>query len=271
MTCDFEEEHICGWQSDSTADFNWLRNRGKTRTTGTGPSVDVTTGTRKGYYMYIETSSPQKEGEKARLISPVESVSGFHNGLCLYFYYHAYGRSIGSMNMYSIKETDYQGNRTSSSLNPLWTIDTALDDQWYLASVSTDFKDDYRIVFEGVVGNSVYGDVAIDDLFLSARSCPVPGNCDFENGDFEFCSWMNSESDDLDWTIYSPTIAAESGDSIINDNTLGDENGRFMIASGKPENRVAKIFSEKLVPTSSSGDCLSFYFYFNGGNFHFFF
>lgn len=41
VNCNFEEEHICGYQSDSTADFNWERKRGPTETQETGPSIDV--------------------------------------------------------------------------------------------------------------------------------------------------------------------------------------------------------------------------------------
>ena len=41
VTCDFEEDHICGYQPDQTANFNWARNKGSTLSTQTGPSVDV--------------------------------------------------------------------------------------------------------------------------------------------------------------------------------------------------------------------------------------
>ena len=41
VTCDFEEEHICGYESDQKADFNWVRNTGATGSFNTGPSVDV--------------------------------------------------------------------------------------------------------------------------------------------------------------------------------------------------------------------------------------
>ena len=50
--------------------------------------LKATTGTSTGYYMFIETSSPQSEGDKARLISPVQS---YKTGKCLTFWYHAYG------------------------------------------------------------------------------------------------------------------------------------------------------------------------------------
>ena len=41
LTCDFEDEHLCGYQSDSTANFNWVRNNGPGSTLNTGPTVDV--------------------------------------------------------------------------------------------------------------------------------------------------------------------------------------------------------------------------------------
>lgn len=41
VTCDFEEEHICGYTSDPTGQFNWLRHKGRTQSAQTGPSVDV--------------------------------------------------------------------------------------------------------------------------------------------------------------------------------------------------------------------------------------
>lgn len=50
-----------------------------------------------GYYMYIETSSPRRNGDKARLISPFYPPT---MGRCLTFYYHMYGSGIGALNVY---------------------------------------------------------------------------------------------------------------------------------------------------------------------------
>ena len=44
--------------------------------------------------MYIETSSPRRPGDKAGLISPKLRFSG---NMCLHFYYHMYGATIGSL------------------------------------------------------------------------------------------------------------------------------------------------------------------------------
>ena len=48
--------------------------------------------------MYIEASSPRKPGENAKLILAVPN-SG--NQSCLSFYYHMYGASAGTLNVYS--------------------------------------------------------------------------------------------------------------------------------------------------------------------------
>ncbi|NXY14264.1 MDGA2 protein, partial [Atrichornis clamosus] len=51
--------------------------------------------------MYIETSRPRLEGEKARLVSPVFSVApknpygASNTAYCFSFYYHMYGQHIG--------------------------------------------------------------------------------------------------------------------------------------------------------------------------------
>lgn len=62
--CDFESPDICNYQHDITADFKWDRQNKDTESYGTGPSFDHTYQTSQGYYMYIEASSPQKQGFK---------------------------------------------------------------------------------------------------------------------------------------------------------------------------------------------------------------
>ena len=48
--------------------------------------------------MYIEASAPRKPGENAKLVLTVPN-SG--NQSCLSFYYHMYGASAGTVNVYS--------------------------------------------------------------------------------------------------------------------------------------------------------------------------
>ena len=261
VSCDFEEEHICGYESDPKTEFNWARHQGKTFSSNTGPSVDVTTGTGDGYYMYIETSYPQYYGDRARIISPIQNYT---TGKCLYFWYHAYGRDVGLLNVYS----ELQTNQTVKQRNLLWTLTGNQGDTWYIARVPTEYSVDFKILFEGIVGKSYLGDVAIDDVFMSPESCQSPPDCDFENPKFEFCSWLNFQNttNDYNWLIFSDYSMPQFG--AIADNTLQTVDGHFMVAIGKTQdlysNQRARLFSEILPATSENGICLTFYYYFNG-------
>ena len=51
--------------------------------------------------MYIETSSPRRQGDNAKL---QVSVSGNGAAACLEFFYHMYGDTIGTLNVYSGSE-----------------------------------------------------------------------------------------------------------------------------------------------------------------------
>lgn len=61
-----------------------------------------------GFYMYIETSRPRLEGEKARLLSPVFSIAPknpygpTNTAYCFSFFYHMYGQHIGKITKCSI-------------------------------------------------------------------------------------------------------------------------------------------------------------------------
>ncbi|CAF4738825.1 unnamed protein product [Rotaria sp. Silwood1] len=147
ISCTFEEEHICGYSSDPTGQLAWTRGKGATSTTLTGASEDHTLGTAQGYFMFIETSSPQKPGNKGRLISVVEQPQ---YGRCLQFWYHMYGRNIGQLNVYM--STNTSGNDT----HPLvWSRGANVGNVWRKAQISTEYKDPFYIVFEGVVGNGI--------------------------------------------------------------------------------------------------------------------
>ncbi len=50
-----------------------------------------------GHYLYLEGSTPRKEGDRARLIS-TKTVKSEHK--CLKFFYFMYGSEIGELNVY---------------------------------------------------------------------------------------------------------------------------------------------------------------------------
>jgi hypothetical protein len=97
--CDFECNCTCNWKHDDTATYQWIVVRGSTLTVGTGPDGDHTTGSRFGFFMHIETSSPAKLNDTSRLISPDLTVTDKEQ--CFRFYYHMYGSDVYRLNIYA--------------------------------------------------------------------------------------------------------------------------------------------------------------------------
>ena len=101
---------------------------------------------------------------------------------------------------------------------------------------------------------------------MSKYACPQPANCDFENQEYDFCSWLNTNNsiDDFDWEHHSSDDSAQFGS--IPDSTLEDLSGHFALSNGKKYQHYSRLFSENLPATSENGACLTFYYYYNGGS-----
>ncbi|KAL7889355.1 hypothetical protein AOLI_G00016130 [Acnodon oligacanthus] len=102
--CGFEDVRICGFYQDRSEVFDWTRqnhlSQNPKRSVNTGPDTDRS-GTKEGYYMYIETSRPRQKGDKARLLSPLYNVTAARGPSgssrvphCISFFYHMKGKHI---------------------------------------------------------------------------------------------------------------------------------------------------------------------------------
>ncbi|KAM7368110.1 hypothetical protein PAMP_014360 [Pampus punctatissimus] len=176
--CSFEEEPICMFTQDKNDDFDWTRHSAATRDTkytpNTGPSGDRS-GSKQGFYMYIETSRPRKEGDQARLVSPFFNVApknpyGITNppAYCFGFFYHMYGKHIGTLNAF-LKQ---KGLITSEG--PVWSLSGNQGDRWKQAKVSIHPTASFQVVLEGIRGSGIEGDIAIDDVTLEEGECRDP-------------------------------------------------------------------------------------------------
>ncbi|XP_066300034.1 MAM and LDL-receptor class A domain-containing protein 1-like [Branchiostoma lanceolatum] len=257
--CDFELDIICLYTQDQSDDFNWRWDSGGTSSGSTGPAVDHTYGTAAGHYMYTEASSPRTPGDVARLMTHLYLNNTL--GQCLDFWYHMYGNQIGTLNIYA---------RTGSTMsNVLWSMSADQGNQWNRAQVDLPVDAVYQVVFEGVVGTGVRGDIAIDDVNIIPGSCPRPGNCNFENAGNRLCTWSNDQtSDEFDWIEGSGTTASTgTGPSV--DHTLGDQTGFYMFleaSSPRQPGDRARLVSELFPAVSSSGRCLRFWYHMNGAD-----
>ncbi|CAH2256324.1 MAM domain-containing glycosylphosphatidylinositol anchor 1 [Pelobates cultripes] len=172
-TCHFEDEKICGFVQDDNDSFNWTRqsllSESPKRTVNTGPKMDYSN-RREGYYMFIEASRPREKGDKARLISPLYNVttkSQYRKArYCVSFAFHMYGRHIGTLNL--LVRVKNIGVRESL----VWSLTGERGNKWQRANVPIDPSGPFQVVFEGVRGQGVEGDIAIDDVSVKKGDCP---------------------------------------------------------------------------------------------------
>lgn len=154
LSCDFESDTCKYTHGSDDAQFSWVRNSGRTHTSDTGPDFDHTSG--EGYYMYIESSSPRVEGDKAVLVSPwIEDEAPCN----LQFYTYMRGSSMGEFNMYIEMDDGTRINKVkldeASSAETTWKLNTVK-----LIGIEGRF----RILFEGVRGRGIRGDIGLDDI-----------------------------------------------------------------------------------------------------------
>uniref|UniRef100_A0A3P9GY91 MAM domain containing glycosylphosphatidylinositol anchor 1 n=1 Tax=Oryzias latipes TaxID=8090 RepID=A0A3P9GY91_ORYLA len=179
--CGFEDERICGFTQDRTDVFDWTRQNNLTqnpkRSTNTGPETDRS-GTKEGYYMYIEASRPRAEGDKARLLSPLFNVSSVKSPkgpvpYCVSFYYHMKGKHIGTLNVF------LRMGSFASALDLLkWTKSGHQGPDWKRADFDISPSGPFQIVFEGIRGLNYEGDIAIDDVSITIGKCKRENNLD---------------------------------------------------------------------------------------------
>ncbi len=199
--CDFEDRDFCNWQNlNKTDDFDWLINSGPTPTFGTGPSSDHTKPTEKGYYIYLESSYPNTKGQKAQLLS--EPMLNSDDG-CALFWYHMYGSSIGTLNLYLT---------VGQSKELIWSLSGEAGKSWLQGVAPFKSSQLHNLMFEGIVGSGSLGDIALDDISIRRESCQVQPQialpqlqaaylveCNFENQ--TLCNWNNEVNATLKWTI----------------------------------------------------------------------
>ncbi|XP_065152190.1 MAM domain-containing glycosylphosphatidylinositol anchor protein 1 isoform X1 [Paramisgurnus dabryanus] len=180
--CGFEDLRICGFTQDRGDVFDWTRQNHLTqnpkRSVNTGPETDRS-GTKEGYYMYIETSRPRQAGDRARLLSPLYNVTAARGPTgttrapyCVSFYYNMNGKHIGTLNVLmrvkSIATVD----------SAVWTLSGHQGPEWRKADAVIYPSGPFQVVFEGIRGNGFEGDIAIDDVSVTKGKCKQQDNVD---------------------------------------------------------------------------------------------
>ena len=167
-SCNFDRD-MCGIGQMKDDDFDWARNKGYTPSAMTGPTRDISG---NGYYMFIEGSSPQKTGDKARLQTPWFPAK---TDYCLSFYYHMWGnvtdmpQAVGSLKVIVLLK--------GKSGNQMKEVFSKRDDQgkkWHKAIVNLNNISRFEyfsLAFQAQRGYSYRSDIAIDELTLTNTNC----------------------------------------------------------------------------------------------------
>lgn len=157
------------WTQDAGDTFNWTRDSGGTPSSGTGPS----TGNGDTWYMFIETSSPRSSGDTANFESPCFNLTSA-SAADFSFWYHMYGANIGGL--YVELSTD----NGSTYPNLLWSqtgqVQTSNGQAYNQVNLNlaSYVGQTIKIRFRGVRGSSWAGDIAIDNVSMTATLGSYP-------------------------------------------------------------------------------------------------
>ncbi|XP_056247108.1 MAM and LDL-receptor class A domain-containing protein 1 [Seriola aureovittata] len=165
--CDFER-NMCSWSNlgGRVDQGDWLRGTGASPNPNTGPSVDHTTNSTHGHYLYVD-SSVGEWGDMSFLISDVFQRST--RGHCLTFWYHMYGSHVGTLRVYINDRKMHAGGNEEGILK--WIESGNRGDKWQMASLSVKHKEAFWFVFSYQKGLTSGGDVALDDITIAPGSC----------------------------------------------------------------------------------------------------
>lgn len=163
--CGFEND-MCGFtQEEKTDDFDWIRTKGETPSTGTGPIGDHTCGQVKdaGHFLFIEASG-RLNNNKAVIYSPFYQSL---RHLCVGFYYHMFGRQTGTLNVYT-------KTRTGDVIESAWRAYGNQGNVWIQALLDIPknlARAGFQLVFEAIATGGYLGDISIDDISIKDGKC----------------------------------------------------------------------------------------------------
>ncbi|NXW20696.1 AEGP protein, partial [Circaetus pectoralis] len=248
LSCNFERG-MCGWYQDLSSDFKWVRG------TGQGQGSDHTTGS--GYFMAADPTAPWSRGQRAQLVTyRQEPIAAPH---CLSFWYRLAGPQIGTLNL----KLQLEGVEETV----LWTRRGTQGSVWHRgwATLPATGRRQYRgcltllswwqVAFEAL-RDGFLGDVALDDLALTAGPCRAELSCSFEA---DACGL--AASGQHTWLRQSNGTGTTAGP--LADHTTGTATGHYMVVStgrdSLPAGHAAALTSQPYQP-SAPAQCLAFWY-----------
>ena len=122
-------------------------------------------------------------------------------------------------------------------------------------------------MFEGIVGSSYDGDIAIDDIFIDQdKACRPAGACSFEDS---LCLWSYDKSSDFEFDrITAQQLQTVTGlqSAIVADTTTNTKYGHFLWTGSGLSNQTTRLISETFFANNynTGASCFSFKYFING-------
>ncbi|MCI4377434.1 hypothetical protein PGIGA_G00203590 [Pangasianodon gigas] len=255
--CDFNNNELpfCDFRQDNTDDSDWIRHKGPTPTSDTGPNGDYPDG--KGYYIYQEADNVSN-GQKTRLLSPV--LSSTPAQICVQFRYYMYGALDHNTLTVLAKRPGAE--------EMLWQKIGIQSPSWLGAAitVSKPVEQSVEIVFEAKRGSTSSCDTALDNIKITEGACPgCISQCDFDEMD-NLCGWTTEVSvPGLDgWIFWSG--ATDTPDTGPNDDFSKPGLGSYLLMDSMDSDpgASAQLWSPSIPAPSSNCLQLNFHYYMYG-------
>ena len=199
--CESFETGWGDWYNEGSDDFDWTRNSGSTPTSYTGPS-SAGDGT---YYLFTECDY-HLPSKVANFVCNFDFTS--ISEPVITFGYHMYGSEMGSLRMDIFDGTTW--------INSVWSAvgqqHASSGAEWTYPSIDLSAyggMSDIKVRFRGTTGNQTYydrGDMAIDHICINQKEEIIINSFPYcESFEDDWGSWINTGSDDFDWTRNSGT------------------------------------------------------------------
>ena len=113
----------------------------------------------------------------------------------------------------------------------LWYREGSQVDDWKRAEVNLVSLTEFRIMFEAILGDTHFTNIALDDMEISSHACKPRDECDFEDN---WCFLQNSQSPKLyGWHRGNRLTPLDDITGPVVDHTIGFPQGHYLFVSSK--------------------------------------
>ncbi|XP_059174660.1 MAM domain-containing glycosylphosphatidylinositol anchor protein 1-like [Physella acuta] len=167
-----------------------------------------------------------------------------------------FGEHIGTL---TVKLT----NVLSATELVLWAASGDQGNRWHIKELEYNAQEAYQISFDGTVGPSYRGDIAIDNIAITEGGClsSLQVNCSFTHS---LCGWVNAPApgDILDWTRHRGET--ETPDTGPLSDRLGPNGYYVYVESSRTTlGDMARLVSPT-IRSSLTGYCFTFWYHMYG-------